>query len=741
MTNKNTNSKTPILGYYGIYRWYKFEEKLKEKPEKFADKDHWGEQPIFYDESIVETVNTLIENRCSNEGYFVNESTWHLDTNQSSRTVTVDYELTAGYPYRIDSIGQFWKDASIGREIDKLSPETRLNKGERYQLDNVKAERDRWQNKLREEGYYFLRASDFVFLADTVAGTHEVDMLVKLKDDVPPEHLVRQRISQINVFPNAESQDSASVYGPGDTTRTGGLHIICEKCPLRPEIMDEAFQQKEGDYYSPIAHSVTLQRLAAYKTFRYIAMEYNKVPGSDSLLVLNAYMEPRLRRRFEGEVGLSYNSADYFGPSLKAAYVNRNLLRGAELFRLEGDYTLAQFLGNATETRVPRSSIFGLSASLNVPRLWLPKRRKLIPRVTTSSSVIEIGGKVESLNMTLARFSDEIIANDLSELSEILEDDEDATERLSLAQIRLQFGYTWSRRTNKSHALNPLSVRFQNPVVSTEQVLDLARLSNLSPDLSGTNGNSRFDRMLVYSPNYTLTLDTRKDGSGMHEIYLNQFVSMNVNNVFPVGAGANLRERETSYYPLLQSDFRYYLTLTEQLQIATRLHGGIAFPLFSERVIVPYFDLFSIGGPNSLRGFAPRQIGPGNTIPQRNNLLTFGGFGNLLAEASLEFRYKVNNVVELALFTDVGNVWTYKSELEPLPTDFDPRAFSGQLAADAGIGFRFDLQFLIMRIDLAQPFQTPYGEEELKLLDIPNETARPAPENNLRLVIAFGYPF
>ena len=45
--NNNTNARLPLLGYYEIYRWYKFEEKLEEKPEKFADKDHWGKEPIF----------------------------------------------------------------------------------------------------------------------------------------------------------------------------------------------------------------------------------------------------------------------------------------------------------------------------------------------------------------------------------------------------------------------------------------------------------------------------------------------------------------------------------------------------------------------------------------------------------------------------------------------------------------------------------------------------------------------
>jgi outer membrane protein insertion porin family len=737
--NNNTNKKAPLLGYYQIYRHYKFQKKLTAKPEKFGDKEPWGQAPIFYDETMVETVNDLIENRASNEGYFNNASDWKLDTNASARTMFVDFFLEVGQPYRIDSVRYFWRDSSIVHVINPLRETSVLKEGKRYELDLIKVERLRWQDALRAAGYYYARGNDFFFLADTVAGDHQVDLLAKLKDGVPRNHLYPQRIVEVNVYANAEPEDSTGNYGAPDTTRVNGINVICRDCPLRPAIVDEAFEMSAGDLYSPLRHKKTLQRLADYNTFRYIAMSYDPVPGADSLLVLNAYLQPRLRRRFEGELGISYNSADYFGPSAKVAYVNRNLLRGAELLRLEGEFGLAQFLGDPGAARVPNAGIYGFTAQLQVPRLWMPERRKLIPRVSTSGTVIELGGKIENLQMNLIQFKDEIIANNLTELANLIEADPEATERISLTQLRFQFGYTWQRRVTKNHSLNPFSIKLQNPSVSNEQVLDLAREANLAPGATGGQTN-RFDRMLVFSPNYTYNLDTRLKARATHAFFLRQFVSMNMNNVFPVGAGAEFRNREISFYPLLETDARYYLTLNKTMQVASRFHGGIAFPLFRERVIVPYFDLFSIGGPNSLRGFAPRQVGPGRTVPFANNLLTFGGYGNLLLEGSVEFRYQVDPLVELAAFTDFGNIWTYKTELEELETDFNTDTFFGDLAVNAGIGVRFDLQFLVLRIDLAKPIVVPYAENAA-LLIAPFANARDVPDDNLRLVVAFGYPF
>lgn len=737
--DNNTNQKLPLLGYYEIYRHYRFQEKLAKKPEKFGDKEAWGKAPIFYDEDLVESINQLIKNRASNEGYFANEASWQLDTVKNPPQISVDFALEVSQPYLIDSVRYYWRDSSIARVLSAVQQDRALRPGVRYELDLLKQERSRWEGALRDAGFYYARGSDFSFLADTVAGNFEVDLLAKQKDNLPANHLLPQRITAINVNFSDNAGEKGAKTISTDTITVGGVNVICDDCPLRPAIVDEAFAMQAGDLYSPENHQKTLRRLADYNTFRYIAMSYDPVPGSDSLLVLNANLQPRLRRRFEGEFGLTFNSADYFGPNAKVTYLNRNLLRGAELLRLEGEFSLAQFLGEAGAARVPNSGLYGFTAQLNVPRLWLPKRQKLIPGVFTSGTVIELGGKIENLRMNLAQFSSELESGNLTELQQQLEDNPEATERISLTQLRLQFGYTWRRRITKNHTLNPISIRLQNPVVSTEEVLDLAREVNLAPGADGAQTN-RFDRMLVFSPNYTYNLDTRLAGLKTHNFFLQQTVSFNVNNVFPVGSDANLRDRETSYYPLLETDARYYLTLNKTSQFALRFHGGIAFPLFSDRAIVPYFDLFSVGGPNSLRGFAPRQVGPGRTVPFANNLLTFGGYGNLLLEGSFEYRHRVDPMIELAVFADAGNIWTYKTELEALDTDFRTEAFAGDLAVNAGLGFRFDLQFLILRLDVAKPIVTPYAENA-KLLSIPYADARDVPEDNWRLVVAFGYPF
>lgn len=726
----NSNTKTPLLGYYEVWRYLRQQEKRIGKPQS-EWKDDKGEAPIYFDDQVLNTVDRLLGNRAMNAGYFFHRVESKVDTTADSIAVLVNYSVYVSPPHRIDSLAYYLPDTALARIVTESASESLLLPGVRYDLDLLRGERLRIEKELRRRGYYYFQENDLTYLVDTVTGDREVDLLMKFSGDVPPRHLTAQRITRINVFPDIELGDT-TLGRSVDTIIQDGIRIICENCPLRPTVVGEAIVAKPGELYDPLDHEKTLQRLASYNMFRYVSLDYDPINDCDTSLVLNAYMQPKLRRRMEGELGVSYNNARYFGPEIAFAYENRNLLRGAELLRIEGNFSYAFFLGDPETTRVPRSGTYGLTASLNVPRLWLPWRRKILPRVMTSGTNISIGGRLENLTMNLARFGEEIEAGGFTELAESILADSTAQETVNLFQFSFSYGYNWQRRTTKRHQLNPFTFRYQNPSASRDKVLRLSRELGLAGD--GQQNLSRFDRMLLWSPNYTYTYDSRLRGLKTHNFFWQQYLSMNVNQVFPPsGSGA---ENELSVYPQLETDMRYYLVFNKRQMLAARLHGGIAYP-FSERAIVPYFDLYTIGGPNSLRGFIPRQLGPGRTVPVDNNLLTFGGYGNVLLEASIEFRQRLNDIVEVAAFADIGNIWTYRTELEPLDSDFRRTTFLDELAYDAGVGLRLDFEFILFRLDLAKPLGIPYEDVVLD----PNIPDPPEVDRSIKFILAFGYPF
>ncbi|MEL6625290.1 MAG: hypothetical protein AAFQ92_07185, partial [Bacteroidota bacterium] len=86
--------------------------------------------------------------------------------------------------------------------------------------------------------------------------------------------------------------------------------------------------------------------------------------------------------------------------------------------------------------------------------------------------------------------------------------------------------------------------------------------------------------------------------------------------------------------------------------------------------------------------------------------------GDYALEFNLEYRFQPITYVEFALFTDWGNVWLNRRSAEALvPAEFvDQAVLSRQnfkLGWDFGLGIRLDFDYVIIRLDLAQPLFDP----------------------------------
>ena len=140
------------------------------------------------------------------------------------------------------------------------------------------------------------------------------------------------------------------------------------------------------------------------------------------------------------------------------------------------------------------------------------------------------------------------------------------------------------------------------------------------------------------------------------------------------------------------------------INLAYRLHTGIAFPYGNSRV-VPFDKRFFIGGANSLRGWAPRSIGPGSY--NSSNVNQIDRSGEIVIEGSAEVRFRViTGLLEGALFVDGGNIWNVYGD-SSLPGANINWLFFNQFAFNAGIGARFDFDFFLVRLDMGAQIRDP----------------------------------
>jgi outer membrane protein assembly factor BamA len=93
-----------------------------------------------------------------------------------------------------------------------------------------------------------------------------------------------------------------------------------------------------------------------------------------------------------------------------------------------------------------------------------------------------------------------------------------------------------------------------------------------------------------------------------------------------------------------------------------------------------------------------------------------------------------------AVFADAGNVWLV-NENEALPGGKFSSNWMQELGVGVGLGLRIDLDFFVLRFDLATPLRKPYapvGERWERDFRINEGAWR---RENLIFNFAIGYPF
>lgn len=179
----------------------------------------------------------------------------------------------------------------------------------------------------------------------------------------------------------------------------------------------------------------------------------------------------------------------------------------------------------------------------------------------------------------------------------------------------------------------------------------------------------------------------------------------------------------------LSADYRHYITRPKTAWAFRFFAGyGVGFNTESNKdggATLPFFRQFFAGGPNSMRGWRLRKLGPGSSIfydTLRVRSYTPDGtlvekrfddrYADIQVEGNIEYRFDVFQVygywLRGALFTDIGNVWIRKSE-DP---DFKYGVLNfnrlyTDIAVAGGAGLRLDFRYFLLRFDLGWRLKDP----------------------------------
>ena len=665
---------------------------------------HWmkyklGEEPVLFSKVDLDYNTDIIQNYVENIGYF--NATTTADSTSRKKTAKAKYNVTLRKQYIIKSITLPSDSSVLSKEINKSMHRTILKVGKPYNLQNIKNERTRIDVRLKEKGFFYFDENYLLFQVDSTVANHEVDLIMKIKSEIPAVAQKQYRINDIIIYPNFtindtvnKNSDSAFVYKD--------FKIYDREKMFKPKIYDRTLYFHKDDLYNRTNHNLSLNRLVTLGTFKFVKNQFTVVEGKDGYLDATYYLTPLPRKSIRFEVLAKTNSANYNGSEINMNWSNRNTFRAAELL------TISTFVGIETQFSGQNKGFnvyrFGGEANLIWPRFIVPF-------------------KLESASGFVPR----------TKLN-LFYENQVRVKLYHLNTFKSSFGYIWKESERKEHELKLTEITY----VNSSSVSDLYNQQILANESLG----KVIEEQLIFGPSYSYTFTNTMQKQKKHTFYFKGSLDFSGNFAgLIMGATSSTDPKEIlgvpfSQFTKLETDFRHYLNLGGELQVASRAIIGVGYAYGNSREL-PFIKQFFVGGTNSVRAFRARSVGPGvHDESTQNSTFLPDQSGDIKLELNTELRGKIYNFIKGAVFVDAGNVWLL-NENSNKPGGQITSKFMEQLAIGAGVGLRFDFSFLVLRTDLAFPLKYPTEREFNNFVPL-DKTWR---KDNLMFNLAIGYPF
>ncbi len=744
--------------------WFYFKT---QDPNDTTRLDNWqrrvlAEPPSIYDPTLTQETAQDMLFLLADRGYYdARVDTTRLFKNKKAK---VSYFIYPKKPYRVDSVFFNSADQRIDSILQTSADQSLLKKGEKLDIRLLRKERKRLLSLLRNQGYAAFFENFFPprIEVDTFDRNYLANIYLEVLPPARDSNHMVYYIGEINVYPEYNARED-SVNWVRDTVNGIIFHQRSAEPLVKPEVLARSIRLVPGTKFSQEDYDQTNRILGRLPFYRFVRIDER----IDSLKPNTLHMDIRLTPNPKLEVGVDFdlnytnrNSPsvpnNLIGVSVSPSYRDRNFLGGAETLvsnlRLGAEIN-PSFGGDTTATFWNTVDI-GLNTNLYFPRfrdylgIW-----KGVEKLPFSQSKKERGEGFYDLLMNGGNSRVTVGYNFLSLVN---------FYRYTL--LNFAYGFDAQKALRHRYSVDHLVIDYFSP--ETEPAFDEILESN--PFLERSFGQQLFVSLLFRGFNYQYSSLSNNLGEshfwGVNietagtEIWLGNTIY----NAFALNSDTlRIGDTDFSQYVKLGGEFRYYRQYTPKTAIASRLSMGIARPFGYSRE-VPYVKQYFVGGPNSIRAWLARGLGPGGFFDtltvEDQNLGRLYQSGDFRLEFNLEYRFNIFWRLNGALFLDAGNVWTIRDDpsrpgsqflfsertdqTEYVNGRYDP--FWKQIALGSGFGLRFDFTYFILRADLGVRLRYPYPQFE-GVFDNGGEYWVPRESyfkgNNINLNFGLGFPF
>lgn len=652
-----------------------------------------GEKPVLFDSTQTKLTSTDFLQILSNMGYLNGKVDVMLRPHKKKMDVT--YLLHPGTPYFIDSIVYDIKDTIIAKLLTEVSMRSSTKsstvnihnlRGKQFSVEGLDDERSQITAYLLSKGYYKFHKDFIAFDADSSAKPNSVFLTMKLlpfygENGKTSNQHPRYNIKEINY-----------------------ANIAKTPIPLRQKVLQNSTLISSNKPFDNEDLQKTYSKFAKLSAVRYANINFREHPDTtllDCNILLQMNQKQLLSLQPEGT-----NTAGDLGAAMTLSYENLNLFKGSEhlTLQLRGAYEAIKGLEGYQNHKYEE---YGVEAKLQIPRFLSPFLSRSFKRKSNATSEITLSYNLQNRPEFHRRY---FTTSWRYRWSEPYHHIKYRFDLVDLSYIHMP----WISSTFKHDYLDSVSNRNAILRYNYENLLIMkvgfGIAYNSGTDAIKGNIETAGNLLQLSSPLFRF----KTDNQGHHIIF------------------------NTAYAQYLKFDFDYtkLFFFDQRNNLAIHLGLGVAWPYGNSKVL-PFEKRYFAGGPNSVRGWSVRELGPGGFKGKDRRIDFINQTGDMKLDVNLEVRTWLFWKFDGALFVDAGNIWTLRNYADQPGGQFKLDTFYRQIAMSYGLGLRLNFSYFILRFDAGMKAVNP-------AYDSPKEhyaIFHPNFKRDFRFHFAVGLPF
>ena len=688
----------------------------------------FGKAPVLMSQVNPALRASVASSVLRNNGYFRGHVSYEAVPRKNPKKSKIGYTVRLDSLFTLDSVAYTNFPAEIQALIDSTREERLINRGTPLSVAVLDGERNRISTLLRNNGYYYFNPSYTSYLADTFATADKAQLRLQLADGLDEAVLHRWYVGKIDVLFRKSMRETLT---DSISRRFLTIHFNGRRSPLRPSVVLRDLRLRPRQEFSYDRYQESVGKINSTGVFSSTDFQFTQRPGTDTLdLRLSCVFDKPYDFYIEGNA-IGRTSGRY-GPEAKIGLTKRNAFRAGEKLdiNLHGAYEWERGGGSDMS-----SYQYGADASIEFPRIIAPfynsdriRRSQRPGGSRTPDGTRRRRHRFYTTPVTYAKISTDIVRR---------------PKYYKMHVVTGEWTYRWQPSASSRHELSPLTVKYQYMNSHTEK---FDSMMQVNPYLIASMSDYFIPKMR-YSYTYTSPSSLR------HPIRWETTIEEagNLVSLWDMAGGHSFNEKGKSFFKTpysqfvkLETDLSKTWSLNTTSQLVGHMNAGVIYA-YGNSDYTPFSESFYVGGANSVRAFGVRRIGPGafdGSVLSRQASYLFQN-GDIKFVANLEYRTRLFGDLNGAVFLDAGNVWSFDELWDENDTDgapvehtaFKPSRMLDEMALGTGIGLRYDLGFLVIRLDWGLALHCPYDTGKSGYFNVNRF------KDAHTLHFAIGYPF